>query len=331
MRPATQPAPPVIVLRGRADGDALGIEVLNGAAPAPARATRYVGDRRGLTGMRGQGGAARRQGAVGVEGGGFAVRVLLPLDAALAAVGARARLAVGARCVRRCHRENRHRRRRPVWCAWASRPSWAPSPAGRSSQRRATGATRSPSCAEHAPDVVLMDVRMPHLDGLAATREITAGPAAPKVLVLTTFEVDEYVFEAMRAGASGFVLKRVPPAELIEAVRVVAAGESLLFPASTRRRHRALRRTVGRPYACPTSPSARRTCLRLLARGLSNGEIAAELFVSVETVKSHVASILMKLGVRDRTQAVIAAYESGFVAPRSAVAVSDWAPARDSV
>lgn len=167
---------------------------------------------------------------------------------------------------------------------------------------------------EHRPDIVLMDVRMPHLDGLAATRHITAGDSGAKVLVLTTFEVDEYVFEAMRAGASGFVLKRVPPAELIEAVRVVAAGESLLFPASTRNViERFAARASGKPM--PDLTEREGDVLRLLARGLSNGEIANDLFVSVETVKSHVASILMKMGVRDRTQAVIVAYESGFVKP----------------
>jgi len=167
---------------------------------------------------------------------------------------------------------------------------------------------------EHRPDLVLMDIRMPHMDGLEATREITAGASGAKVIVLTTFEVDEYVFEAMRAGASGFVLKRVPPAELIEAVRVVAAGESMLFPSSTRR--------VIERFAVPSSSAEmpdlterEGDVLRLLARGLSNGEIAADLFVSVETVKSHVAAILLKLGVRDRTQAVIVAYESGFVTP----------------
>lgn len=165
---------------------------------------------------------------------------------------------------------------------------------------------------QHAPDVVLMDVRMPRMDGLAATKEITSGPSGARVLVLTTFEVDEYVFEALRAGASGFVLKRVPPAELIEAVRVVATGESLLFPASTRR----VIERFAEPSAARTLPELterEEDVLRLLAKGLSNGEIAADLFVSVETVKSHVASILMKIGVRDRTQAVIAAYESGFV------------------
>jgi DNA-binding NarL/FixJ family response regulator len=170
---------------------------------------------------------------------------------------------------------------------------------------------------QHRPDLVLMDIRMPHMDGLEATRQITSGQSGAKVLVLTTFEVDEYVFEAMRAGASGFVLKRVPPAELIEAVRVVASGESMLFPASTRR--------VIERFAAPSGAAQmpdlterEGDVLRLLARGLSNGEIAADLFVSVETVKSHVASILMKLGVRDRTQAVIVAYESGFVTPGAA-------------
>ncbi len=172
--------------------------------------------------------------------------------------------------------------------------------------------------ARERPEVLLMDIRMPGIDGLEATRRIVASGGTTAVLVLTTFEIDEYVFDAMRAGASGFVLKRVPPPELIEAVRVVAAGESLLFPASTRG---VIERFAAREpgVTLPELTEREQEVLRALARGRSNGEIAAEMFLAVETVKSHVASILMKLGVRDRTQAVIAAYESGFVAPGDAV------------
>jgi DNA-binding NarL/FixJ family response regulator len=172
------------------------------------------------------------------------------------------------------------------------------------------------AASEHSPDVVLMDVRMPLMDGLAATRAIVAAHPQVAVLVLTTFEVDEYVFEAMRSGASGFVLKRVPPTELIEAVRIVAAGESLLFPASTRAVIERFAASQGAEL--PELTEREQAVLRELARGRSNQEIATGLFVSVETVKSHVASILMKLGVRDRTQAVIVAYESGFVTPGAA-------------
>ena len=171
---------------------------------------------------------------------------------------------------------------------------------------------------ELRPHVVVMDIRMPHLDGLAATSQIMArGEKAPRVLVLTTFELDEYVFEALRAGAGGFLLKRASPEDLVEAVRVVASGESLLFPP-------VMRRLVSE-YAVNSEQADRlranldqltereREVLRLVARGKSNRDIADELFVGHETVKSHVGSVLMKLGVQGRTQAVIAAYESGFV------------------
>ncbi|WP_067169813.1 response regulator transcription factor [Microtetraspora niveoalba] len=165
------------------------------------------------------------------------------------------------------------------------------------------------------PDVVLMDVRMPALDGIQATRRILAGQAPPKVLVVTTFENDDYVYEALRAGASGFLLKRARPEELVHAIRLVASGDSLLFPAAIR----SLAAARGADRAVPgigrlTAREA--DVLRLMARGLSNGEIAAELVVGPETVKTHVGNVLAKLDARDRTQAVIAAYESGFVSPR---------------
>ncbi len=172
--------------------------------------------------------------------------------------------------------------------------------------------------AELAPAVVVMDIRMPNCDGLTATTEIMSRPDPPQVLILTTFELDEYVYSALEAGAAGFVLKRVPPAELIEAVRVVHSGESLIFPAATRNLIRQFvppvppRRLVA---AVESLTDRERDVLRAIAAGRSNREIGDELFVSTETVKSHVGAVLMKLDVRDRTQAVIAAYESGFVSP----------------
>lgn len=172
--------------------------------------------------------------------------------------------------------------------------------------------------ASLSPRLVVMDIRMPNLDGLAAAREILKSPDPPRILILTTFELDEYVYEALRAGAAGFVLKRVPPEELIEAVRVVDSGESLVFPAATRELVQHFVPRVPPPRltkALQTLTEREQQVLRLVARGRSNREMAEELFVSTETIKSHVGSVLLKLDARDRTQAVIAAYESGFVAP----------------
>jgi DNA-binding NarL/FixJ family response regulator len=172
--------------------------------------------------------------------------------------------------------------------------------------------------AELAPDLVIMDIRMPNLDGLEATRRLVGAGSPTRVLVLTTFELDEYVYEALRAGACGFLLKRVPPTELIEAVRIVATGESLVFPAATRRlieQFSASAITPEHRLRLDSLTERERDVLRLIARGYSNREIAEELYVGHETVKTHVKSVLMKLGVRDRTQAVITAYESGFVQP----------------
>ena len=171
------------------------------------------------------------------------------------------------------------------------------------------------------PDLVLMDIRMPRLDGLEATRRMLAGgPAgAPRVMILTTFDTDEHVFESLRAGASGFLLKDAPREQLVEAVRTVAAGEALLAPSVTRRLIEEFsRRPVrdGRFAASLASLTAReREVLDALARGLSNAEMAEALFVGEATVKSHVAHVLMKLGLRDRVQAVIFAYEAGIVTP----------------
>jgi DNA-binding NarL/FixJ family response regulator len=168
------------------------------------------------------------------------------------------------------------------------------------------------------PDVVVMDVRMPTMDGIEATRRITGRDGAAKVLILTTFDLDEYVYEALRAGASGFLLKDRPPEELVAAVRTVAAGDALLSPSVTRRliaEFAARPEPVPAPLGLDELTDREREVLLLLAQGSSNAEIAARLFVAETTVKTHVAHILRKLGIRDRAQAVVLAYESGLVRP----------------
>ena len=171
-----------------------------------------------------------------------------------------------------------------------------------------------------APDVVLMDIRMPGLDGIAATQRITAREHAPRVLVLTTFDRDEYVYDALRAGASAFLLKDAPEHQLLAAIRVVAEGGSLFAPKITRR---LIEQFAARANATAATPALEELTareldvLRLIARGLSNAEIAAELVVTEHTTKTHVASILQKLHLRNRVQAVVLAYESGLVRPGS--------------
>jgi DNA-binding NarL/FixJ family response regulator len=165
------------------------------------------------------------------------------------------------------------------------------------------------------PHVVLMDVRMPQLDGIEATRRLLANGRGPRVLMLTTFDLDEYVIDAFRAGASGFLLKTAPPNQLVAAVRTVHAGDALLAPASTRR---LIEQFAHPPAGAPVLDeltTREGDVLRLLARGLTNAEIAAELVVEPSTVKSHVASVLSKLDLRDRVQAVVFAYESGLIRP----------------
>jgi DNA-binding NarL/FixJ family response regulator len=183
----------------------------------------------------------------------------------------------------------------------------------------ADGAEAFELARQLAPDLVLMDVRMPGVDGIAATRRIVDAGLPSRVLVLTTFDLDEYVYEALRAGASGFVLKDMPRDQLVTAVRAVASGESLLAPAVTRR---LINRFLAPPAERRDADAERRLdrlsgremeVLRLVARGLSNAEIADELFLSQTTVKSHVASLLRKLELRDRVQAVVVAYECGVV------------------
>lgn len=182
--------------------------------------------------------------------------------------------------------------------------------------------------AAHHPDVVLMDVRMPGVDGLSATAAVTQAHPDARVVILTTFDDDEYLYGALRAGASGFMLKSADGDTLVNAVRVVASGEALLAPEVTRRVIEQFARTPATTDAEPTAPEGpspeaigdlserELEVLQLMARGLSNQEIAKELFVSNTTVKTHVSHILTKLGVRDRVQAVVEAYESGIVTPR---------------
>ncbi|SDI75419.1 DNA-binding response regulator, NarL/FixJ family, contains REC and HTH domains [Actinokineospora alba] len=179
------------------------------------------------------------------------------------------------------------------------------------------GAEVAPLVVRLRPDVVLMDVRMPAVDGIAATRHLLETFAEPpKILVVTTFENDDYVYDALRVGANGFLLKRTRPDDIVKAIRLVATGDSLLFPSAIRAlaaAHGSDRGTRGLAAAGLTEREAE--VLRLMATGLSNGEIGEKLFVSLQTVKTHVGNVLAKLGARDRTQAVITAYESGFITP----------------
>jgi DNA-binding NarL/FixJ family response regulator len=173
------------------------------------------------------------------------------------------------------------------------------------------------------PDVILMDVRMPNLDGVEATRRLVGRGTESRILILTTFDLDEYVYEAIRAGASGFLLKDVRPQELVDAVHVVAHGDALLAPSITRRLlDRFAEQAPGEPAAPPQLESLTEReleVLKLVAKGWSNAELAEKLFLSETTVKTHVSSVLRKLGLRDRVQAVVLAYEAGLVRPGSSV------------
>jgi DNA-binding NarL/FixJ family response regulator len=181
------------------------------------------------------------------------------------------------------------------------------------------GAEAMEAAARIRPDVILMDIRMPRLDGIEATRRIRAGQNPPRVLVLTTYDLDEYVFEALKAGASGFLLKDAPADQLVAGIRVVAAGDALLAPAVTKR---LIEEFARRPTPPPEGPAElvdltvrEREILTLMARGLTNSEIAGELVVGESTVKTHVGNVLSKLDLRDRVQAVVLAYETGLVRP----------------
>ncbi len=184
----------------------------------------------------------------------------------------------------------------------------------------ADGTQAVDSARRLTPDVVLMDIRMPEMDGIEATRLIAGrGEGAPRVLMLTTFDLDEYVYDALRAGASGFLLKDVPAEQLVDGIRVVAQGDALLAPSVTKRLIQEFARGAVAQQSAPPEleelTPRELEVFKLIARGMSNAEIAAELVVSETTVKTHVARVLMKLGVRDRVQAVVLAYESGVVAP----------------
>ncbi|WP_062213458.1 response regulator transcription factor [Streptomyces sp. NBRC 109706] len=179
----------------------------------------------------------------------------------------------------------------------------------------ADGAESLPLVERLRPDVVLMDVRMPRMDGIEATRRLRAADDPPKIIVITTFESDDYIYDALRAGADGFLLKRAPVRQIAQAVRLVAAGDTLLFPDAVRGLVGARAAPAGRPRL-PAPLTGRETdILRLMASGLSNPQIADHLTVGMETVKTHVSNVLAKLGARNRTQAVIFAYESGIVTP----------------